>query len=392
MMKKSNKPIGRQPRFGELLPGQQKPLMAMVEVTNRCNLSCPICFSNAGHSVQDISVDKVQTYLEQLLKITDTPIPIQISGGEPTVHRGLPKIIAAAKGLGYRNIELVTNGIKISKDPEMLPKLKAEGLTAVYLQFDGLKKETYISIRGEDLTEVRQKSIEAIRKAGLCCTLSVAVARGINDHEIGDIVRFGIANIDVVRAINFQAATPFEGRFEIAESYNGFSMKEILHLIEEQSGVPADTFMSESIGHPQCNALSLVFVVDDRLMPLFKYISPDDLRSFLGKGHRRKVLDAFAGKKAFFFRHLINPKAWQLLAKAAPIFGHNPYNVLRSKHILLFAKGFMDKDALDEERINKCCYAITCEDGVFSFCAYNNIYRFPRNDKKSMQIREADKS
>jgi len=104
-------------------------------------------------------------------------------------------------------------------------------------------------------------------------------------------------------------------------------------LIEEQSSVPADTFLSESIGHPQCNALSMVFVVDDRLMPLFKYISPDDLRSFLGKGHRRKVLDAFAGKKAFFFRHLIDPKAWQLLAKAAPIFGHNPYNVLHSKHI-----------------------------------------------------------
>jgi uncharacterized radical SAM superfamily Fe-S cluster-containing enzyme len=382
MMKKSNKPISGQPRFGELLPGQRKPLMAMVEITNRCNLSCPVCFSNADHSVQDISVDKVQTYLEQLLKITDTPIPIQISGGEPTVHRGLPKIIAAAKGLGYRNIELVTNGIKISQDPEMLHKLKAEGLTAVYLQFDGLKKETYISIRGEDLTEVRKKSIEAIRKAVLCCTLAVPVTRGINDHEIGDIVQFGIENIDVVRAINFQAATPFEGRFEITKSYNGFSMKEILHLIEEQSGVPADTFLSEPIGHPQCNALSLVFVIGDRLMPLFKYISSDDLRSFLGNGHRQKVLDAFAGKKAFFFRHLMDPKAWRLLAKAAPIFGHNPYNVLHTKHILLFAKGFMDKDALDEERINKCSYAITGEDGVFSFCAYNNLYRFPRNAKK----------
>ena len=194
-MKKSIKPIDGHPRFGELLPGQRKPLMAMVEITNRCNLSCPVCFSNADHSAQDITVDKVHTYLEQLLELTDTPIPIQISGGEPTVHRGLPKIIAAAKGLGYRNIELVTNGIKISKDPEMLHKLKAEGLTAVYLQFDGLKKETYISIRGEDLTEVRQKSIEAIRNAVLCCTLAVAVARGINDHEIGDIVRFGIDNI-----------------------------------------------------------------------------------------------------------------------------------------------------------------------------------------------------
>ena len=119
MMKKSNKPINRQPCFGQFLPGQRKPLMAMIEITNRCNMSCPVCFSNSDQSAQDISVAKVHTYLEQLLEITETPIPIQISGGEPTVHNSLPKIIAAARGLGYRNIELVTNGIKISKDPEM---------------------------------------------------------------------------------------------------------------------------------------------------------------------------------------------------------------------------------------------------------------------------------
>ena len=134
-MKQSLKPINEQPRFGKFLPGQHKPLMAMIEITDRCNLSCPVCFANANHLDRDISLDKVHTRLEQLLKITETPIPIQISGGEPTLHRSLPKIIAAAKFLGYRNIELVTNGIKISKDPEMLHKLKAEGLTAVYLQF-----------------------------------------------------------------------------------------------------------------------------------------------------------------------------------------------------------------------------------------------------------------
>ncbi len=160
MMKRCHRPINEQPRFGKFLPGQHKPLMAMIEITDRCNLSCPVCFSNSIHSGQDIPVDKVRTYLEQLLEITETPIPIQISGGEPTVHHSLLKIIAAAKCLGYRNIEIVTNGIKISKDPEMLHKLKAEGLTAVYLQFDGLKKDTYISIRGEDLTEVRQKSMK----------------------------------------------------------------------------------------------------------------------------------------------------------------------------------------------------------------------------------------
>ena len=350
--------------------------MAMIEITNRCNLACPVCFSNATQTDRDVSIDNVIQYLQQLLDITTTPIPIQISGGEPTLHPELPTIITAARELGFRNIELVTNGINISRNPAMLIKLKERGLTAVYLQFDGLKKTTYLSIRGADLTDVRQNAIEAVRQAGLCCTLAVAVARGINDNEIGDIVRFGVDHIDVVRAINFQAATPFSGRFKMAESHTDLNTEEIVHLIAAQCGVPAETFLSEFIGHPQCNALSLVFVVGDRLLPLFHYIGPDELLAFLGRNQRRKVLDAFAGKSAFYWRHLTNPRAWRLLAKAAPIFGNNPVNVLNSRHILLFAKGFMNKDTLNEKRLTDCCYAISGKDGVISFCAYNNIYRF----------------
>ena len=62
MMKQSIMPIDEQPRFGKFLPGQHKPLMAIIEITDRCNLSCPVCFANSNHSGQDISVDKVRTY------------------------------------------------------------------------------------------------------------------------------------------------------------------------------------------------------------------------------------------------------------------------------------------------------------------------------------------
>ena len=381
-MNGSNQPANEPQRFGRFVPGKQKPLMAMIEITDRCNLSCPVCFTRSTQLGEDISVDQARTYLAQLLEITETPIPIQISGGEPTLHPELPAIIAAARQLGYRHIELVTNGVKISQNPDMLHALKAEGLRAVYLQFDGLQKETYRRIRGVDVTDVRQKAIEAIGDAAMCCTLAVAVVRGVNDREIGDIVRFGIDHIDVVRAINFQAAAAFEGRFNVAGSGNGLSTTEILQLIEAQSGVPADSFVSEAFGHPQCNAFSPVFVVKGRLMPLFNYIGSEELRFFLGNQPRQSLLDTFEGKKTFFFRHLIDPKAWSMLAKAAPIFGHNPYKVLSSRHILLFAKGFMNKDALDEERIDKCCYAITGKGGVYSFCAYNNIYRLAGDDQK----------
>jgi uncharacterized radical SAM superfamily Fe-S cluster-containing enzyme len=365
------------PRFGEFVAGRSRPFMAMVEVTNRCNMDCPVCFSDANHPATDVPFAEIRRRLERLLAVTGTPVPIQISGGEPTLRADLPAIVALARGLGHRNVELVTNGIRIAREPELLPVLRASGLTAVYLQFDGLRRETYLAIRGRDMTAVRRDAVAAARRAGLCVTLAVAVTRGVNDAELGDVVRFGIDNIDTVRAINFQSATRFTGRFPAGVAERGYALPELLDLLEAQTGVPASSFRSEHMGHPLCNAMSFVFVKGGRLEPLFAYVSRDDLLRFLGDDGRDKVLALFGGKQAFFSCYLSNPGAWKLIRKAAPIFGWNPLNVLRTPHLLLFAKSFMERDGLDPERVARCCYGITDTDGVYSFCAFNDLRRFP---------------
>ena len=118
---------------------------------------------------------------DDLAWVTEKPVPLQISGGEPTIREDLPDIIAMAKNLGYQHIELVTNGISIAQDSALLPGLKQKGLTAVYLQFDGLREETYLKLRGRNMRSVRQKAITAARDATVCCTLAVPVVRGLND-------------------------------------------------------------------------------------------------------------------------------------------------------------------------------------------------------------------
>ena len=254
--------------------------------------------------------------------------------------------------------------------------MKKEGLTAIYLQFDGLKAATSRMIRGRDMSAVRQGAVASIREAGLCCTLAVVVTRGVNEHEIGPIVDFGIDNIDVVRAINFQTAARFSGRFDLNDRYRGYDLKGLLALIETETGIGADTFHAAHLGHPACNAMSPIYIVNGRREPLFRYIDKEDLLAFMGAKRREIILAGFSGKRDFFFRHLCNANAWRLIAKAAPIFGRNPYNVLQRKTILLFAKSFMEKQNLDPQRMGQCCYAITGPGGVFSFCAYNNLYRF----------------
>ena len=377
MLKDTDQTIAEPLEFGKFSDHQHPPLMAMVEITNRCNMACPICFTRASATAGDVSLAEIRIRIDNLVQIAG-PIPIQISGGEPTLHPELPAVIAYARSLGFKNIELVTNGIRLSREPEYLFSLVDNGLSAVYLQFDGLNRDTFITLRGRDMSKVRADSIAAIRKARICCTLAVAVTRGVNDTEIGDIVRFGIENIDTVRAINFQSAARFTGRFEIDKKQAGYDIPGLTRLIEQQSDLPPGGFRTDILGHSNCNAMSLVYVIDGELRPLFKYLSRESLLKFLGRDKRRVILDLFMGKERFARTYWRDPKAWQVLIEAASIFGRNPnlQAILKSKHLLLFAKSFMEKNQLNPQRVNECNYGIATTDGVYSFCAYNNLYRF----------------
>lgn len=363
--------------FGMFRSGVRRPTMAMVEITNRCNMSCPLCFANSDATPSDIKLEVVKSRINNLISIAGI-IPLQISGGEPTLHPFLPEIIEFAKSSGFKNIELISNGIRISSDPDYLTLLKKAGLTAVYLQFDGLRKETHLALRGRNMIEVREKSVQAIRKAELCCTLAIAVARGINDGEINDIVRYGVENIDTVRAINFQSASRFAGRYELAEDTSGYSLSELIALIERESCMDPGGFLTDVLGHPHCNAISLVYVIGDHFAPLFNYISRDKLLALLGDDQQRIIGDLFMGKERFCRKYLFDPKIWQLIIEAAAIFGDSPNlkSILQARHLLLFAKSFMEKETLDFNRIDQCCYGIATDDGVYSFCSYNNLHRF----------------
>src|SRR5712691_4319349 len=258
--------------------------LAILEVTERCNLTCPMCYAFSSPSERDYTLGEIETRLDQLIAIEGKGISLQISGGEPSVRKDLDVIAAMVKRKGFGQLEMVSNGIRLAREPDFAEKLVKWGFTSVYLQFDSTRPEDIVKLRGEDLWEVRVKAIAALERVKLPSTLAVALYDGLNTDQVKQVVHFAWQHPETVCAIAFQAATPF-GRFEVNNSEtngngNGHSdvsqpsaprklrMPEILKLIEEQTGVSQDLFFPVGEGSPLCNTFSLLKYTKEGYKPI----------------------------------------------------------------------------------------------------------------------------
>ncbi len=211
--------------------------MSNIDLTNRCDMRCPVCFANANAMgyITEPSVDQVRAMLQTLRDRKPVPCKaIQFSGGEPTIHPNFIEIVKMAKEMGFGQIQIATNGKNMS-DLDFARQCKEAGLNSLYLQFDGVTKDIYRKTRAEDVIETKMQCVEVCRKVGLRIVLVPTVIRGINDHQVGAITQFAIDNSDVITGISFQPVC-FTGR--IAEKDRMEQRYTITHLaldIDEQT-------------------------------------------------------------------------------------------------------------------------------------------------------------
>ena len=169
-------------------------VLSNVDLTNRCNLTCPVCFANANVAgyLYEPSFEQVTAMLEGLR--AQRPVPnrvVQFSGGEPTLYPRFMDVLRKATELGFTHIQAATNGICFA-DLEFAQAAKEAGLHTLYLQFDGLNDDIYLRTRGQRLMETKLAAIENCRKAGLKIVFVPTIVKGVNDHQLGDMVRFAI--------------------------------------------------------------------------------------------------------------------------------------------------------------------------------------------------------
>ena len=230
----------------------QKSCTVVVEVTERCQLKCPVCFASAGDCFEpDFYV------LEKLLYDVHRKAPgaiLQFSGGEPTLRDDLTDLIRLASRLKFPGIQLNTNGLKLAQESGYGQRLKEAGLSWVFLQFDGLRETTYQALRGKPLLTEKIRAIDACKEAGLGVVLVPTLVKGVNDDEMGDIVHFGLSRFPVVRGVHFQPISYF-GRFpEPPRNDKRLTLPRIMRDLAEQADEMIDLshFRPSRCEHERC--------------------------------------------------------------------------------------------------------------------------------------------
>ncbi|MFQ6129236.1 MAG: tetraether lipid synthase Tes [Candidatus Hadarchaeaceae archaeon] len=391
--------------------------LANIVLTNRCDLTCWYCFFYAGRVgyVYEPSLNEIGEMTKTLR--SERPIPcnaVQLTGGEPCLREDLVDIVKLVKSLDIDHIQLNTNGIRLAQNPGLVEQVRAAGINTLYLSFDGVSEKT----NPKNHWEVPQ-TIENCRKAGLGIVLVPTIINSVNDHEVGDILKFGLKNIDIIRGVNFQPVS-LVGRMpqKERERYR-ITIPDVIKRIEEQTDgeiraedffpVPTAMVISDFVesltrrpmydlsSHFACGAATYVFQDDGKLVPLTRFIDVDGFLEYLSeKSQELKVGKSkllVGAKLLYSMRKFIDkekkPKGLDVDKILFNAFVKHDYDAIGKFHIKALFIGmmhFMDLYNYDIERVKRCCihYAMT-DRRIIPFCAFNVIPEWYRDKTQESQ-------
>ncbi len=348
----------------------QHSCLNVVEVTNHCNLNCPICFATANGCGYDYHPDMetIRGMFKTVVDYVKSPRCIQLSGGEPTVRDDLPEIVRMAKEMGIEHVEVNTNAVRIAKDIEYLRALKEAGVDDFYMQFDGTKDDIYLQTRGKPLFELKEQAIANCAEVGIGITLVVTVSPNINLDHVGEIIKYAATKVPTVKGVHFQPISYF-GRYPVdPENNDRVTIPELAQAIEKQTKgmLKADNFIPTSCSNVHCDMKSLSVVLPDHsLFPL----------TTMALGPPKKtddVADKTRGEVSQFWRFIENSMDGEDENRSDDGSWRTFVSRAKTHYLTVSAMAFQDVWTGETDRWERCCIHVVTLDGrLIPFCLFN---------------------
>lgn len=348
----------------------QHSCLNVVEVTNHCNLNCPICFATANGCGYDYHPDMetIRGMFKTVVDYVKSPRCIQLSGGEPTVRDDLPEIVRIAKEMGIEHVEVNTNAVRIAKDIEYLKALKEAGVDDFYMQFDGTKDDIYLQTRGKPLFELKEQAIANCVEVGIGITLVVTVSPNINLDHVGEIIKYAATKVPTVKGVHFQPISYF-GRYPVdPENNDRVTIPELAQAIEKQTKgmLKADNFIPTSCSNVHCDMKSLSVVLPDHsLFPL----------TTMALGPPKKtddVADKTRGEVSQFWRFIENSMDGEDENRSDDGSWRTFVSRAKTHYLTVSAMAFQDVWTGETDRWERCCIHVVTLDGrLIPFCLFN---------------------
>jgi tetraether lipid synthase len=376
---------------------KQHACLGIIEVNTGCNLDCPICFADSGHQPDGyaISLDQCETMLDAFVASEGEAEVVMFSGGEPTIHKHILDFIDAAQARPIKSVNLNTNGLRLASDRAFVDALgernRVPGRSVnIYLQFDGFEERTHRLIRGRDLRDIKQKALDNCAEAGLTVTLVAAVERGLNDHELGDIIQFGLSH-PAVRSVSFQPVT-HSGRHVQFDPLTRLTNSDIIHGIAAQrpDWFQASDFFPVPCCFPTCRSITYLLTEgtpgqpDFGVVPIPRLLNVEDYLDYVSNRvvpdyAVREALEKLWSASAFMgtdttSSRLATAAAALDCADACGVNLPDAVANLTDRAFMIVIQDFQDPYTLNVKQLMKCCVEEITPDGrLIPFCAYNSV-------------------
>jgi 7,8-dihydro-6-hydroxymethylpterin dimethyltransferase len=375
---------------------KQHACLGIIEVNTACNLDCPICFADSGHQPDGYSINLAQcaAMLDAFVASEGEAEVVMFSGGEPTIHKHILDFVDLAQARPIKAVNVNTNGIRLASDGRFVAALAERNRPGrpvnVYLQFDGFDERTHLEIRGRDLREVKRRALDNCAAAGLTVTVVAAVERGLNDHELGDIIEYGLAH-PAVRSVSFQPVT-HSGRHAEFDPLTRLTNSDIIHGIVAQRPrwFQQSDFFPVPCCFPTCRSITYLLTEgtpgepDFGLVPIPRLLKVEDHLDYVSNrvipdDAVREALEKLWSASAFMGT---DTTAEQLAAATAALDCADACGInlpeaianLADRAFMIVIQDFQDPYTLNVKQLMKCCVEEITPDGrLIPFCAYNSV-------------------